>query len=144
MGSGFAHAALENGIDVGEEEKFRVAIGVGNLGLECGKDVEIGLEGFGFVEVVEIGAFPEEAFAGRALDAAGVDLVGVEDGFCSAAPKSSPTTAMTRTWVKIAGGQGEIGCCAAKAALPASCRGFNGVKCDAAYYGNCHVIPLFT
>ncbi len=80
VGHGFAHAALQDGIDVGEEEKFGIAIGVGNLGLEAGEDVELGLERLGLVEVFEIGALPEEAFAGGALDAARIDLVRVEDG----------------------------------------------------------------
>jgi hypothetical protein len=66
VGHGFADAALEDGIDVGEEEEFGVAIGVGNLGLEGGEDVEVGDVGLGFVEVVEVGAFPEEALAGGA------------------------------------------------------------------------------
>ncbi len=80
-GHGLAHAALQDGIDVGEEEKLGVAIGVGDFGLEGGEDIELGVVGLGLVEIFEIGAFPEEAFAGGVLDAARVDVAGGEDGF---------------------------------------------------------------
>ena len=63
----------------------RVAIGVGNLGLEGGKDIQVGLVSLGFVQIVEIRAFPEEALARGALDAAGIDLARIKDGLLLAA-----------------------------------------------------------
>jgi hypothetical protein len=98
-GHGLAHAALQHGIDVGEEEKLRVAIGVGNLGLEGRKDVQLGLVGLGLVQVFEIRALPEEALAGaRSMPRVSM-LRFLKTASCSG-PKSSPTTAMTRTSVK--------------------------------------------
>ena len=119
IGHGFADAALQDGIDVGEEEKLGVAVGVGNLGLECGEDVEIGLVGLGFVEIVEIGAFPEEAFAGGVLDAAGVDLAAVEDGLLLGAEVFADDGDDADIG-KEAGGKGEMSGRAAQATLAAA------------------------
>jgi hypothetical protein len=64
-----------------------------------GKDIQLGVVRLGFVQVVEIRAFPEEALARGALNAARVDVARMKTASCSG-PKSSPTTAMTRTSVK--------------------------------------------
>ncbi len=136
---GFAHAALQNGIDVGEEEEFGVAIGVGDFGLEGGEDVELSVMGFGFVEIFEIGAFPEEAFAGGVLDAARVDVAGGEDGFLLGAEVFADDGDDADIGEE-AGGEREIGGCAAEAALAAAGGGFNGIVCDAANYGDGHFL----
>ena len=79
---------------------MRVAVGVGNFRFEPGKDIQVGLQRLGFVDVVEIRTLPEKALARSALDATRIDLVRVEDGLLCSRPKSSPTTAITRTSVK--------------------------------------------
>jgi hypothetical protein len=71
VGHGLADATLEDGIDVSQEEELRVAIRRWDLRLEAGEDIKFGCVGLRLVEVLEIGG-----------------------------PKSSPTTAMTRTSVK--------------------------------------------
>ena len=66
VGHFFADAALEDGIDIGEEEKLGVAIGLGNFGLEGGEDIEVGDVGFGFIQVVEeVGDLPRRSFSCR-------------------------------------------------------------------------------
>ena len=80
-GHRFAHAALQNRIDVGQKKKLRVAIGVGNLRLEGSKNVQLGLVRLGLIQIFEIRAFPEEAFARRAFDAANIDVPSAKYGF---------------------------------------------------------------
>ncbi len=81
----FAHAVLQNRIDVGEEKEFGVAIGVGNFGLKSCEDVELSVVRFRFIDVFEIGALPKEAFAGRVLDATRIDVACGKYGFLLAA-----------------------------------------------------------
>ncbi len=98
-GHGLAHAALQNRIDVGEEEKIGVAVNLGDFGLEGREDIQFGVAGLRLVEIFEIGAFPEEALSRRALDATDIDVLARKTA-SSSGPKSSPTTAITRTSVK--------------------------------------------
>ena len=123
VGHGFADAALQDGIDVGEEEEFGVGVGGGNFGLEGGEDVELGVVGLGFVEVFEIGAFPEEAFAGGVLDAARVDFARVEDGFLLGAEVLADDGDDANIGEE-AGGKREVGGCAARGCARCGLRGF--------------------
>ena len=127
VGHGFAHASLKDRIDVGEEEKLGIVVGGGDLGLERSEDVQIGVVGLGFVEIVEVGAFPEEAFAGGTFDAACVDLARVEDGFFGGAEVFADDGDDADVGEE-AGGEGEVGCCAAEAAFAAARRCFDGVE----------------
>ena len=72
--------ALQIGSDVGQENVFGVAEFFGELGLEVGEDVEVGDQGFAFIEMLGIFSGPEEGFAGSAFQAGGVNLAAVEDG----------------------------------------------------------------
>ena len=139
IGHGFAHAALQDGIDVGEKEKLRVAIGVGNLGLEGGEDVEFGVMSFGLVQVFEVGAFPEEALAGGVLNAARVDIAGGKDGFLLGA-KVLAHDGDDAHIGEEAGGEREVSGRAAQAALAAAGGGFDGIVGDAADDGDGHVL----
>jgi hypothetical protein len=80
VGHGLAHAALQDGINVGEKEKLRVAVGFGNLRLEGREDIQLCIVRLGFVDVFQIGALPEEALARGVLNAARVDVARLEDG----------------------------------------------------------------
>ena len=75
-----AHAPLQHGIDVGQKQKLRVAIRVGNLGLERREHVQLGVVRLGLVQVLEIRTLPEEALARGVLNAARVDVARLEDG----------------------------------------------------------------
>ena len=76
-----AHVGLQCRLDVGQEEKVGVFVLLGDAGLKSFEDVEVGVVGFRFVEVVGIGSAPAECLALRALDAAGVDVVLMENLF---------------------------------------------------------------
>ena len=79
IGHLLAHAPLQDRIDVSQKQKLGVAIGLGNLRLKGCKDVQLGVVRLGLVQVVEIGAFPEEALARRVLNAARVDAASLKD-----------------------------------------------------------------
>ena len=134
---GLAHAPLQHRIDVGQKQKLRVAIGVGNFGLEAGKDIQLGLVRLGFVEVVEIRAFPEKGFAGGVLNAGGIDLARIKDGLLARAEVFADDGDHAHIGEK-AGGQRKVSGRAGEAALPAPGGCFDSVKCNAAHNGNCH------
>ena len=136
-GHRLADAALEYGIDVGEKKKLGVGIRRRNLGLEGGEDVEFGGVGLGFVQVVEVGPFPEEAFAGGAFDSLNVDVAFEEDGFLAAA-KVFADDRNDADIDKETGGKGEVSGGAAQAAVTAAGGCFDGIVGNAAYYGDCH------
>jgi hypothetical protein len=138
-----AHAPLQDWIDVGQKEKLRVAIGVGNLRLEGGKDIQIGDVRLGLVQAVEIGALPEEALACGVLDAAGVDFMRIEDRFLSSAEVFADDGDDAHI-AKVARGERKIRRRAAQAALPASRRSFNRIEGHAAHYGNRHLASSLT
>src|SRR5438093_567688 len=63
VGALLAHAALEIGLDVGQEEDFAVLGRLRELGLEGLEDVEVGGVRQALVEVVAVLAGPEEGLA---------------------------------------------------------------------------------
>ena len=135
---GLAHAPLQHRIDVGQKQKLRVAISFGYLGLETRKHVQFGVMRLGFIQVIQIGAFPEEALARSALNPANVDVALVEDRLLLGAEVLANHGDDAHIGKK-AGCQRKVGGCAAQAALLASRRGFNRIESHAAYYGDCHV-----
>ena len=133
----FAHAALQHGIDVGEEEKVGVAIGVGNFGLEGGEDIQLGRARFGFVEIFEVGTFPKKALAGGALDAAGIDITCGKDGLLLGAKVFAYDGDHAHA-SEEAGSEREVSGRAAQATLAASGGGFDRIVSDAADDGDGH------
>ena len=111
-----ADVGLQDGIDVGEEEIVGVEIVGGDFGFEGGEDVEVGGEGFGRIEVVDVAAGPVEALAGYMLDACGVDVLGGEDGFVLWEEVVADDTDDTDVGEEACG-QGEVGCRATEHAL---------------------------
>ncbi len=134
-----ADVGLEDGVDVGEKEVFAVLVGVGDLGREALEDVQLGVEGVGLVEVLHVGAAPEEAFAGNVLDALGIDVAAGQDGFFFGAEVFADD-ANDADVSKVAGGEGEVGGGAAEAAVATTGGGFDGVKGDAADNENGHEV----
>ena len=65
------HPGLQQGIDVGEEEKVGVEKFLRDLRVEILEDVQLGEVGLGFVEVLSVLSRPEERFAAGMLDAVG-------------------------------------------------------------------------
>ena len=137
-GHGIAHAALQHGIDVGEEEEIGIAIRVGNFGLERRKDVELGVMGFGLVQVFEIRALPEKAFAGGMFNAASVNVAGGKNGFLLGA-KVLAHDGDDAHIGEEAGGERKVSCSAAQTTLAATSRSFNGIVSNAADDGDGHV-----
>lgn len=75
------HALLEEGVGIGKEDMGGIAEGFGDGGCVFGEDVEVDLDGGGFVEVFEVGAMPAEGFGAFSdFEACGIDGTGVEDG----------------------------------------------------------------
>ena len=95
--------------------------------------------GFGFVQIFEVGAFPEEALAGGALDAARVDVAGGKDGLLLGAEVLANNGDDAHIGEE-AGGERKVGGSAAQAALAAAGGGFDGIVSDAADDGDGHGI----
>ena len=75
-----AHAPLQRGLDVAEQEIRRGAVGFRQLGLEIGEDVEVGAQGGAVVHVGGVDAGPEEGLsAGDALQAVEIDFARGEE-----------------------------------------------------------------
>src|SRR5689334_14344257 len=60
-------------MNVGEKQKFRVGIFLGNLGLEFFEYIQIGKISLGFVQILCVVATPMERLSRSPLDSAGVD-----------------------------------------------------------------------
>ena len=74
-----AHAALELGLDVAQEDDIRGLRRVRELGLEVAEDVELGVVGVRDVEVVLVVAAPEEGLAALdVLDVARLDAASMQ------------------------------------------------------------------
>jgi len=72
---------LKNRVRVGQKDVMGIAEGVGDFRRSFGQDVEIDLDGFGFVHVLEIRAVPAESLAaGAFFQPGGVDVAAIEDG----------------------------------------------------------------
>ena len=69
-----AHAALQVGLDVAEEQIGLGAIALGQLRIEIGEDVEVGAQRLAVVHVGRVLAGPEEGLAGHALQPVEIDL----------------------------------------------------------------------
>ena len=74
-----AHAALQIGLDVAEEEIGLGAVAFGQLGIEIGEDVEVGAQRLAIVHVGRVLAGPEEGLAGDALEAGEIDFAGGQE-----------------------------------------------------------------
>ena len=85
LGHFAAHVFLQHRIDVGQKEILAVLIFGGNFGREALEDVQFGVQRLRFVQIFHVGAAPEEALAGRVLDAARIDAAAGQDGFVSRA-----------------------------------------------------------
>ncbi len=107
------------------------------MGSNDGEDVELGVVRLGFVQVFEIRAFPEEAFAGGVLNAARIDVAGFEDGFLLGAEVLADDGDDAHVGEE-AGGERKVGGGAAEAALAAAGGGFNGIVSYAADDGDGH------
>jgi hypothetical protein len=102
------------------------------LGVEVGEDVEFGYKSFTLVKMLGVFASPEEAFAGGAFEAGGINFAPAEDGlvlFRKVVAYDADKIHMS----KEAGGYGEIGRGAADDAVDFAVRAFNGVECDGTY-----------
>ena len=78
-----AHAALQAGLDVAQQQIARILIALGKLGIEIREHVEIGGQGDAVVHVVGIFAGPEKGLAGDALQTFQIDAAaGEQFGVC--------------------------------------------------------------
>ena len=69
------HIGLQRGLNVCQEQEFRVFVLLGNLGMESLKYVQVGVIGLRLAEVVSVGSAPTEGLPFRALQAANIDTV---------------------------------------------------------------------
>ena len=75
----FQNAQLQFGIDVAEKHILRRAVGLRNNRLERLKDIELGIECFGLIQVVAVFAVPPERLALNLCQAGRIDLVFAKD-----------------------------------------------------------------
>src|SRR6185437_13316864 len=104
---------------------------------ERAEDVQFGGARFGFVQVVEVRAFPEEALAGRVFNALRVDAPSIERRLLSG-PEVFADHRNHAYLREEAGRERKVGCRAAKTAFPPSGGGFNRIERNAADYSNGH------
>ncbi len=96
-----AHAQLQIGLDVREEQHVALARGLGELGLELGEDPQLGVVGVGGVEVVVVVPAPEERLAaGDAARRRGCARRAGRERSSRRSPQSSPTGPTTCTSAK--------------------------------------------
>src|ERR1700744_2284853 len=136
---GFAHAPLQYGIDVGEEEILRIAIRVRNFGLKGAEDIQLRVVRLGLVQVFKIRAFPEEALARSALNAHSINAAFFEYFFLLRAEVLADNGDHAHIG-KEAGCERKVRCRPAEATLATACGSFNGVKCNTADDSNSHSV----
>ena len=124
VGHLFAHSALQDRIDVGQEKKLRVSVSRGNLRFKGRKDVQIGSVGLCLVQVIEIRTFPEEAFSRGPFNALRIDIARTEDRLLIGAEVLADHGDNAHI-SKEACGKRKVSRGAAEATLPPSCRSFN-------------------
>ena len=128
-----AHAALQLGLDVPEEQVRLAAVRCGQLGIEVREDVEVGPQGRAVVHIRGVHARPEKRFsAGHPLQAREIDLAGREQ-----------VGVLLREIVahhgddlhgrEVAGGEGDIGGGPAEHAIDFSVRRFHAIVSDRPY-----------
>ena len=125
-----AHAALQAGLDVAEQQVGLGAVGFGQLGVEIGEDVEIGAQGGAVVHVGRVDARPEEGLAAGTRSRPARSMLREASRSTSSCAKSSPTTADDLDRREIAGGERDIGGRAAQHAVHFSMRRFHAVIRD--------------
>ena len=130
----FAHAPLQHRIDVGQEQKFGIAIRSRNLRLERAEDIQLRVDASSPRSDCPGTSPPRRSSCPRPRSMPVVSILRASNTACSGAKIFAHHCDHAHVG-KVAGRQREIGCRAAQAAFPASRRSFNSVERNAAHYG---------
>ena len=135
-----AHAALQIGLDVTEEEIGLGAIALGQFGIEIGEDVEICAQRFAIVHIGRVLAGPEKRLAGDAIEAGEIDLARRQkiDVFLREILADDADDFDLRV---IRGGEGDVGARSAEHAVYFSMRRFDAVIGNGSNDDEGHVRP---
>ena len=132
-----ANIALQHRIDVGQKEEITILVGRRHFGSKGLKDIQLGVEGLGLVQVLHVRAGPVEALARSVLQALRIHTAAREHGFMLRSEVFADHSDDADIG-KVACGQSEIGCRSAKAPVAPPLRRLDAVKCNTAYYENGH------
>src|SRR5450759_2492076 len=135
-----AHAALQIGLDIAQEEIRLGAVALRQLGIEIGENVEIGPQGLAIVHIGRVLAGPEKRLAGDAIQAAEIDLAGRQkiDVFLREIFADDADDFNLR---EIRGGEGDVRARSAEHAVYFSMRRFDAVIGYGPNHDEGHVRP---
>jgi len=133
-----AHALLQRGLDVAEQEVWRGTVRFRQLGIEAGENVEVRGQGGAVVHVGGVDSGPEEGLAGDPLEPVEIDLTRAEqvDILLLEIVAHDGDDLHRR---EIAGGERDVGGRAAKHAVHFPVRRFDAVVCHGTHDDQGHV-----